>query len=394
MRRVCVFTGSRADYGPLLAVLRALDAEPSIDLSVLASGGHLLESQGLTVREVEADGFRVAERVEMVLASDTPSAVAKSFGLGVVGYADALDRIAPDVLVVLGDRYETLAVAVTAALRLLPIAHIGGGELSYGSTDDSVRHAITKLAHLHFTSNEEFRQRVIQMGEDPSRVFATGAPGLDTIRAMSFVGRDELSAELGIELRDPILAVTYHPATADPDRSLAGVKGLVAALGQLDAGSVVFSGTNVDQNGAATFEPIRRFVASNPDRSVAVSSLGARRYLSLVNLSAVVVGNSSSGLAEVPALQTPTVNIGSRQDGRPRAASVIDCGEAAAEISAAIEHAMSPEHIALTATATSPFGDGHAAERIVGVVRSVELAYLGRKSFHPVEAALAVRRVK
>lgn len=188
MRRVCVFTGSRADYGPLLAVLRALDAEPSIDLSVLASGGHLLESQGLTVREVEADGFRVAERVEMVLASDTPSAVAKSFGLGVVGYADALDRIAPDVLVVLGDRYETLAVAVTAALRLLPIAHIGGGELSYGSTDDSVRHAITKLAHLHFTSNEEFRQRVIQMGEDPSRVFATGAPGLDTIRAMSFVG--------------------------------------------------------------------------------------------------------------------------------------------------------------------------------------------------------------
>ncbi|WP_162606349.1 UDP-N-acetylglucosamine 2-epimerase [Jiangella asiatica] len=387
MRRVCVFTGSRADYGPLLSVLRALDAEPSIDLSVLVSGGHLVKSQGLTVGQIEADGFRVAERVEVVLASDTASAVAKSFGLAVIGYADALDRLAPDVVVVLGDRYEALAVAVTAALRLVPVAHIGGGELSHGSTDDSVRHAITKLAHLHFTSNEEFRQRVIQMGEDPARVYVTGAPGLDTIRTMSFVGRESLAKVLGISLRDPVVAVTYHPATADPVRSLDGVRGLVAALDELPSATVVFTGTNVDQNGAATYEPIRRFVASNPTRSVAVSSLGAQRYLSLVDLAAVVVGNSSSGLAEVPALRTPTVNIGSRQDGRPRAASVIDCGESADDIGAAIRRALSPEHAAVTATATSAFGDGHAAERIAEQLKIADLRGLLRKRFWSLTSA-------
>lgn len=383
-RRVCVFTGSRADYGPLLAVIRALDADPAIDLRLLVSGGHLVGEQGLTIRRVEADGFRVVEAVDMVLAGDSGTAVAKSFGLAAIGYADALARIDPDVLVVLGDRYEALAAAVTAALRLVPVAHIGGGELSYGSTDDAVRHAITKLAHLHFTSNEEFRQRVIQMGERPDRVHVSGAPGLDTIRTATYLTRPQLAAVLGVELRDPVLAVTYHPATADPARSLDGVHGLVAALDRFPESTVVFTGANVDQGANGVAGPVRGFVQRHPDRSTSVASLGAANYLSLVRHSAVVVGNSSSGLAEVPALRVPTVNVGTRQDGRPRAASVIDCAETADDIEAAIRRALGPEHQARTATAVSPFGDGHAAGRIVDVLRTADLAALVRKEFHDV----------
>ncbi|MBB5791662.1 UDP-N-acetylglucosamine 2-epimerase (non-hydrolyzing)/GDP/UDP-N,N'-diacetylbacillosamine 2-epimerase (hydrolyzing) [Jiangella mangrovi] len=331
--------------------------------------------------QIEADGFPVSERVEMVLASDTATAVAKSFGLGVIGYADALERLRPEILMVLGDRYEALAVTVAAALRLLPVAHIGGGELSYGSTDDSVRHAITKLAHLHFTSNEEFRQRVIQLGEDPSRVHAFGAPGLDTIRTMPLLGRGELAEALGLDLTGPLFAVTYHPATADPRGSRDGVLGLLAALDRLPEATVVFTGTNVDQGGAGVFAPIRDYVSAHPGRAMARASLGQVTYLSLVAQAAVVIGNSSSGLAEAPALRTATVNIGSRQDGRPRAGSVIDCGESAAEIEGAIRQSLSAEHQAIAAVAVSPFGDGHAAERIAAVLKIVSVDALTVKGF-------------
>lgn len=387
MRRVCVFTGSRADYGPLLALIRALDDDTEIDLRLLVTGGHLVDGQGLTVQQIEADGFQVAERVEMVLASDTASAVAKSFGLGVIGYADALARIDPDILVVLGDRYEALAVAITAALRLIPIAHIGGGELSYGSTDDSVRHAITKLAHLHLTSNEEFRRRVIQMGESPDRVHATGAPGLDTIRTLSYMDRAELASMLGIELREPLIAVTYHPATADPEGSREGIQGLLKAVDRIPDSTVVFTGTNVDQGGHDVFAPVREYVARNSGRVVVMPSLGQAAYLSLVKHAAVVVGNSSSGLAEAPALKTPTVNIGSRQDGRPKAASVIDCGETAAEIESAIIMAVESTHREATARATSPFGDGHSAEAITRLLSAVDISLISNKIFHDAPAA-------
>jgi UDP-hydrolysing UDP-N-acetyl-D-glucosamine 2-epimerase len=372
MRRICVFTGSRADYGPLLPLIQALHDDPEIDLRLLVSGGHLVRAQGLTVERIEADGFRVDERVDMVLAADTPTAVAKSLGLGLIGYAETLDRLRPDLLVVLGDRYEALAVTVAAALQLLPVAHIGGGELSYGSTDDSVRHAITKFAQLHFTSNEEFRQRVIRMGEDPSRVHAYGAPGLDTVRTMSFLSRAELADLLQLKLDDPLFVVTYHPATADPQGSRDGVNGLLAALDDFPSATVVFTGTNVDQGGSGVYAPIERYVADNPHRSVTMPSLGQAVYLSLVAQASVVVGNSSSALVEAPALRTPTVNIGSRQAGRPRAESVIDCGESAGDIAAAVRAALEPEHLARTAQSRSPFGDGHSAERIVAALRAFD----------------------
>ncbi|PXY28653.1 UDP-N-acetylglucosamine 2-epimerase [Prauserella flavalba] len=381
MRRVCVFTGSRSDYGPMQSVIEALHAEPGIDLRLLATGGHLVGEQGYTVRQIEADGFTVDERVEMVLAGDSPTAVAKSFGLGVIGYADALDRIGPDILVLPGDRYEALAAAVAAALRLLPIAHVGGGEATSGATDESVRHAITKLAHLHFTSTERFRDNVVQLGENPSHVHLTGTPGLDTIRTATRLDRSALAAELGVELRTPTIGVTYHPATADPGGSTSGIAGLLTALDAFPEATVVFTGTNVDQTRSGVATAIHACAARRPGPTAVLPSLGQVRYLSLVHHADVVVGNSSSGVIEVPAMHTPTVNIGTRQDGRPRAKSVLDCGEDPGQIERAIRHALTPGHQRVAAEARSPYGDGHAAERIVAVLRTVELATLPRKRF-------------
>lgn len=384
MRRVCVFTGTRADYGPLLPVLRALRDDPDFDLRLLVSGGHLVGHQGLTVDQIASNGFTVDERVEIVLASDTPTAVAKSLGLGLIGYAEALDRINPDILVVLGDRYEALAAATAAALRLLPIAHIAGGEVTHGSTDDSVRHAITKLAHLHFVANEEFADRVVRMGEHPDRVVVTGSPGLDTVRIMPLLDHAALEQELGLRLHYPTITVTYHPATADPTSSYTGLVGLLKALDDLPDATVVFTGTNVDLSGSALTMLMRGYIDRHSDRVYFRQSLGQRRYLSLVKNADVVVGNSSSGLIEAPALGTPTINIGSRQDGRPRAASVIDCGVRSDEIAGAINRVLSDEHQELSASAVSPYGDGHASERIADVLKTVPLGALRMKVFHDV----------
>lgn len=380
--RVCCFTGSRADFGPLLPVIDKLRDDPEVHAQILATGSHLLTQQGFTVSEIENLGHPVSDTVDIVLASDTPTAIAKSFGLGVIGYADALERLDPDVLVIVGDRYEALAAAVTAAVRLLPIAHIGGGEVTIGSTDDSVRHAITKLAQLHFTATEEFRHRVIQLGEDPGKVYTTGGPALDTIRTFANLTKLEIEHKLTTELTYPTLLVTYHPATADPKGSTEGLQGLLKALDSFPQATVVFTATNVDHGGFNITTYIRRYVELNPQRAIIWPSLGQRAYFSLVKLADAVVGNSSSGIAEAPALHTPTVNIGSRQSGRPRAASVIDCGESSESIEQAIQQALSSEHRKVTRSARSPYGDGYAAGRIVEAIKSANLGKLRSKVFY------------
>ncbi|MTD58998.1 UDP-N-acetylglucosamine 2-epimerase [Amycolatopsis pithecellobii] len=381
MLRVCVFTGSRADYGPLVAVIRKLEEDSEIDLRVLATGSHLLKEKGMTVDDILADGFRVDERVDNVLASDSPSGVASSFGLGVVGYSQALARIRPDRFIVLGDRYEALAGAVAAALHHVPIAHICGGEVTAGSTDEWARHAISKIAQLHFVATDEFRRRVVQLGERPDRVFNVGSPGLDTIRTMNWMTRADLAADLGLELRTPLILVTYHPATADLAGSAAGAAGLAAALERFPEATVVITGTNVDLGSTSVVAPLVEHVQRNRGRAVLCDSLGQQRYLSLLKLADLAVGNSSSALIEAPAVRTPTVNIGSRQEGRPRAASVIDCGVTADEIEKAMCTALAAEHRGLTRSVTSPYGDGHAAERIITILKRVRIDNVAKSFF-------------
>lgn len=369
-RRVCIFAGSRADYGPLSSLIRRLRDDSQVELRLLVSGGHLVPDQGLSVEQIEADGLDVAECVDMVLASDSASAVEKSFGLGVLGYADGLDRIDPDLLVVFGDRYEALAVAIPAMLRLLPTAHIAGGQITEGALDDSIRHALTKLCHIHFTSTTEFRRRIIQMGECPDHVHTVGALGLDTLLSTPLLARPQLERELGMRLHPPVLVVTYHPATTDPVRSAQGLDGLGQALQLFPDATTVVTGTNVDAGGRAIARKLAQFASEDCSRRAFRPSLGQQQYLSLVKHADAVIGDSSSGLVEAPALQTPTVNVGSRQDGRPRARSVIDSGESTASIASAIQKALSPSFRAVASSATSPYGDGRAAERIAAVIRA------------------------
>lgn len=380
-RRICVFTGSRADYGPLTSILHALSNDPGIDLRLLVSGSHLVSQQGMTLDAISAGGFPISERVPIVVASDTPAGVAKSFGLGAIGHTEALERIAPDIVVLLGDRYEVLAAAAAATFLRIPIAHICGGEVTAGSTDEGMRHAITKLSHLHFTATAEFRRRVIQLGEDPERVHTVGSPGLDTVRTIRLLDRAALSAMLGIELGTPTIAVTYHPATADPVGSQAGIRGLLAALDRLGQGTVVFTGPNVDLGGPSADQELQHFIAGHPDRMLICPSLGQTAYLSLVKHADVVVGNSSSALIEVPALGTPTVNIGTRQEGRPTSESTISCTEAAEDVFAAIQRALTAEHRERSRAGTSPYGDGHAAARILHVLKTTSLDGAFKKRF-------------
>lgn len=365
IRRICVVTGSRAEYGLLYWLLKEIAADVELELQLIATGMHLSHEFGLTWREIEADGFRIDARVDMLLSGDSNVAVTKSIGLGVIGFADALDRLAPDVVVLLGDRFEILAAAQAAMICRIPVAHLHGGETSEGAFDEGVRHAITKMAQLHFVAAEPYRKRVIQLGEHPSRVFDVGALGLEGIARMSWIGRPELESSLAIELRPDLLLVTYHPATLGEDSPESAMEELLAALREFPASTIVFTYPNADTGGRALIRLIDGFVAEDGDRRRAFASLGQRRYLSLMRLADVVVGNSSSALIEAPALRKAAVNLGDRQKGRLKASSVIDAREDRGEIAAAIRRALSDPFRAQLADTVSLYGDGDASRRIV-----------------------------
>lgn len=382
MRRVCVFTGTRAEYGLLHLPMRELAARTDVELQVLVSGAHLAPEFGLTYLQIEADGFVIDERVEMMLASDTAVGMAKSLGLATMGIAEALDRLRPDILLLLGDRYEALAAAQAALLARVPVAHLHGGEASEGAVDESIRHAITKMAHIHLTAAEPFRRRILRMGEDPDHVHVVGAPGIDNIARLELLGRSDLEMELKLELRSPTLLVTYHPATLDVEGGTAALSALFGALDGFEAASVMFTRPNADMGGRKIAAAIEAYVAARPGRAHVFTSLGTLRYLSLMREADAVVGNSSSGIIEAPAVGTPTVNLGSRQDGRLRAPSVLDCEEVMDTIRSAIDRVLSPEFQATVERMTSPYGDGHAAPRIARILGSIPLHGLLTKRFH------------
>lgn len=364
-RKVCVVTGSRAEYGLLYSLLQDIAADSNFDLQVIATGMHLSPEFGLTYRQIEADGFAIGAKVEMLLSADTPVAVTKSLGLGIIGFADALNSLAPDIVVVLGDRFEILAAAQAAMLARIPLAHIHGGETSEGAYDEGIRHAISKMAHWHFVAAEPYRQRVVQLGEAPQRVFNVGAPGLDHLRRTQLLSRKELEQSLGMRLLEPLLLVTYHPVTLGKDAPETAMEELLAALREFNDACIVFTYPNADSGGRALRQMIERFVADYPQRMRGYVSLGQLRYLSLMRHANAIVGNSSSGLIEAPALKKATVNVGDRQKGRLKASSVIDAPERRAEIAGAIRLALSAEFRASLPQTRSHYGFGNASAAIV-----------------------------
>jgi GDP/UDP-N,N'-diacetylbacillosamine 2-epimerase (hydrolysing) len=378
MRKIAVVTGSRADYGLLYWIAKAIHEDDELELQLIVTGMHLSPDFGMTVRVIESDGFPIAERIEMLLSSDTGLSVAISTGLGIMGFAKAYDRLKPDVILVLGDRFEIFA-AVSAAVPLnIPVAHIHGGEGTEGTMDELYRHAITKMSHLHFTSAEHYRWRVVQMGESPARVFCVGAPGLDSICRIPLLRREALLKDLGLHEGGRIGIMTYHPATLERVPVEQQIAEVLKALVICSEVCWVITSPNTDTGGRAMISAIQEFVKDKSERAIFAVSLGQIRYLSLLNHADIMVGNSSSGIIEAPSFALPVVNIGDRQRGRLRAGNVIDKAE---EIASGIRKALSSEFRTSLQGVKNPYGDGRASERIVQKLKEISLANIVRKTF-------------
>ncbi len=381
MRIVGVVTTSRADYGIYLPLLRRIQAEPGLAPRLLVTGMHLSPLFGMTVKAIEADGFEIAERVKMLSNSDDPAAIAKSMARGTAGFAEVFSRSRPDILVVLGDRFEMHAAALAALPFKIPVAHIHGGELTEGVIDDALRHSMTKLSHLHFAATQEYRRRLVQMGEEPWRVTVSGAPSLDNLASMKRLTASELESRFGLRVSPETLLVTFHPATLEHENAGRQTGELLAGL--RDSGRpVVFTMPNADTGGKAIREHLKRFIREEPSAQ-AVESLGTDGYFSVLAICAAMVGNSSSGLLEAPSFGLPVVNIGSRQGGRVRGANVVDVGHGRDEILEGIRRATDPGFRKKIQGLANPYGDGKASHRIVAKLAEVPLSdRLLRKRFH------------
>jgi GDP/UDP-N,N'-diacetylbacillosamine 2-epimerase (hydrolysing) len=379
-RKICVITGTRAEYGNLRWVMEGIRKTPGLDLQVIATGMHLSPEFGLTYRDIERDGLFIDRKVEMLLSSDTPTGLAKSMGLGMIGFGAALDELKPDLVLVIGDRFEMFSAVAAAMVARIPVAHLHGGEATEGAIDEPIRHSITKMSHLHFVAAEEYRRRVIQLGEHPDRVFLVGGLGVDAIKKLTLLDRAGLEESLGFRLASRNLLVTFHPTTLESSTSRQQMTELLAALDPLVDTHLVFTMPNADTDGRVLFEMINQFVAEHSNAR-AFTSLGQLRYLSCLRHVDGVVGNSSSGLAEAPTFAKGTINIGDRQRGRLKVRSVIDCAPERGAISAALAQLYTPAFKAALATVRNPYGDGGASERIVETLATVSLSDILKKRF-------------
>lgn len=381
-KRIAVFTSTRADYGLLYWLMKDIEKDEQLELKLLVAGTHLSPEFGSTYESIEADGFVIDEKVEMLLSSDSAQGVAKSIGLGVIGFTDALARMAPDVLVLLGDRFEALAVAQTALILRIPIVHLHGGEITEGAYDDSIRHAITKLSYLHCTSTEEYRQRVIQLGESPDRVKNVGAIGLEHLVRTNLMTLDELVSSLNFNLEMPFFLVTYHPVTVGEEPPKSSFEALLDSLDAYQEHQVIITYPNADDGGRQIIPLIERYAAERPDRVCAIQSLGQRRYLSTVKYAAAVIGNSSSGIIEVPSFSVPTVNVGVRQQGRIAASSVIHCDANVESIREAISVALDASYADAGEPVANPYCQKNTTQKIIAFIKSMELGSALTKQFH------------
>ncbi|MDF1613503.1 UDP-N-acetylglucosamine 2-epimerase [Desulfurivibrio dismutans] len=386
-RKIAIFTGTRAEYGLLHPVMTQIAADPGLSLQTIVSGSHLAPEFGYTAREIEDDGFTIDEKVEMLVSADTPTGISKSMGLGLIGYAEALARQQPDLILILGDRYEAFAMAAAALVSRVPIAHLYGGEQTVGAMDDSLRHAITKLSHLHFTSTEKYRQRVIQLGESPERVFNVGALGVENIQSLELLDRQELEHSLGFLLGENLLLITFHPTTLETQTAEAQFGELLAAMAEFPQCTLIFTKANADTDGRIINRMIDDYVAANPDRAHAFTSMGQVRYLSAMKLARAVVGNSSSGIIEAPSLQVPTVNVGDRQKGREQAASILNCAPDRNAITTALRQVLSKELQQKAANIANPYEKPGTSQKIAETVKIFDLTGILKKEFYdlPIE---------
>lgn len=385
MRKICVITGSRAEYGLLSGLMQQIKEVDDLSLQVIATNMHLSPEFGLTYREIEKDGFKIDKRVEMLLSSDTANATTKSVGLAMIGFADAYEDLSPDLIVVLGDRYEILAAVSAALFFKIPVAHLHGGEITEGAYDDAIRHAITKMSHLHFTSTESYRKRVIQLGENPDHVFNVGAIGVENIKNEQLLSKDELERDLQFQFGERSILVTFHPVTMEQSTAYQQCVNLLDALDAHPEYKLLFTFPNSDTDGRIIMELIKQFVARNSGRAIAVASLGKIRYLSALQYVSAVVGNSSSGIIEVPSFGIPTLNIGNRQKGRIAAPSVIHSGASKSEIEQGLSRIFTLEVLSVAAKRDNPYDKNGTTQSIVRVLKSCSLDHIIQKSFYNLE---------
>ncbi|WP_313956380.1 UDP-N-acetylglucosamine 2-epimerase [Aliarcobacter cryaerophilus] len=381
MKKICVVTGTRAEYGLLYWLLKEIEADKELQLQVIVTGMHLSPEFGLTYKEIEKE-FKINKKIEMLLSSDTSVGISKSMGLAQISFAESYDELKPDVVVVLGDRYEIFSATSAAMIARIPIAHIHGGETTEGAFDESIRHSITKMSHLHFTATDEYKNRVIQLGENPSRVFNVGGMGIENIKRLKLLSKDEFEKSIEFKLNIKNILVTFHPVTLENSTAKEQFQQLLDAIDELEDTNIIFTKANSDTDGRVINKMIDEYVTKNSHKSIVFTSLGQLRYLSALQYVDAMVGNSSSGLAEAPSFKIGTINIGDRQKGRIKASSVIDCEPNKDSILKSFEKLYSKEFQETLKTTINPYGDGCVNKKIVEILKSVDLKNILKKSFY------------
>ncbi len=385
MRKICVVTGTRAEYGLLSRLIRMINDSKETELQLIATNMHLSPTYGETYKEIEKDGFTIDRKIPIIEEGKNDAvATLKSMAKAISGFADAFNELKPDMIVLLGDRYEILAAAEAALIERIPIAHIHGGEVTEGAYDDAIRHSITKMSQLHFTSTEEYRKRVIQLGEQPDRVFYVGALGVENVKTLPLMSKDEIQRNLGFEINEKTILVTYHPVTLGPDSMKKDIDAFIAALDARPEIRIIFTMPNSDNGSEVIVEVINAFVEKNKNRAVAFKSLGLVRYLSAIKYCGAVVGNSSSGILEVPSFGIPTLNIGDRQKGRIAAGSVYNCAPDFESVLAGLDKVMTSEIRKEAKGVKNPYDKEGTAENIFKVISSYPLEQLNQKHFYDI----------
>jgi GDP/UDP-N,N'-diacetylbacillosamine 2-epimerase (hydrolysing) len=384
MKKICVITGTRAEYGLLYWLMKEIEADKDLELQIIATGMHLSPEFGLTYKEIEKE-FMIDKKIEMLLSSDTSIGISKSMGLAQIGFAEAYEELKPEIVVVLGDRYEIFAAASAAMIARIPIAHLHGGETTEGAFDESIRHSITKMSHLHFTATQEYKNRVIQLGEQPKMVFNVGGMGIENIKRLKLLGKKEFEESIDFKLNKKNILVTFHPVTLEKSTAKEQFQELLDAIDTLEDTNIIFTKANSDTDGRVINRMCEEYVSKNSHKTVCFASLGQLRYLSALQFVDAVVGNSSSGLTEAPSFKIGTINIGDRQKGRIKASSVIDCEPSRESIKKAFEKLYSKEFQDSLKSVQNPYGDGCAGLKIVEEIKKADLNNILKKSFYNIK---------